>query len=256
MVQRLLDESAVADGDSESGEFSLRARGAIAAAESRSIRPGGRRNGCELVTESNATTRVPGVWRFVSGRLLPPAPDSAPPPPPPPLDRGGEPPAEPALQSACCEEFWCDPAVLFVGRAGASLSASADESLWSLDDELLARMEAREDAEGGADAFNDDTFGESGEWDLELSWRCFERVRVEDGEDAGNEERDEVDESKSTARHGKIKMCGSSQAIADAALAAGLAPWPRFAGRSVRGRGACYKAYVPFGGGSGEEVGY
>ena len=43
--------------------------------------------------------------------------------------------------------------------------AAEDEEFWGVDDEALARMEERLDAELGMDAFNDDTFGtSSAEW--------------------------------------------------------------------------------------------
>ena len=61
--------------------------------------------------------------------------------------------------------FAADPAVLSFGPSArqrewdAGVAGSAVEE-WDLDDELLARMEAREDAELGCDAWNEDTFGD------------------------------------------------------------------------------------------------
>ena len=71
---------------------------------------------------------------------------------------------------------------------------------WCLDDELLARMEAREDANLGRDAYNYDTFGDAVEpWKPDHDqdgWRSEFREASEeeyDDEEYDEEEYDEED---------------------------------------------------------------
>ena len=95
---------------------------------------------------------MPGnAYRYVKGRLLPPHPQMAPPPVPVRHDS----PAVLSFGPSARQREWD------AGRADIMLEE------WDVDDELLARMEARENAELGCDVKNEETFGEYME---EWSW--------------------------------------------------------------------------------------
>ena len=65
----------------------------------------------------------------------------------------------------------------FVPAVGNMVDECWDEGEeWSLDDEALLRMEERLDAEGGWDAFNEDTFGSN----CDVPWEFGELVPGED----------------------------------------------------------------------------
>ena len=107
--------------------------------------------------------------RYVQGRLLPPPPEGLPPPVPAVVDPvvaclGRRRRWASRLPKLDAFDFAKDPAVLCYGLSGQECQQrisvpSSKREEWTLDDELLAAMEAREDRELGFDAMNDQTFG-------------------------------------------------------------------------------------------------
>ena len=119
------------------------------------------------------------AFRYVQGRLLPPPPEGLPPPVPAVVD--------PAVACLGRRRRWAsrlpkldafdvakDPAILCYGLSGQECQQrisvpSSEREEWTLDDELLAAMEAREDRELGFDAMNGETFGaEVEEWSFDF----------------------------------------------------------------------------------------
>ena len=108
--------------------------------------------------------------------------------------------------------FAADPAVLSFGPSARQREWDAGEAgsaleEWDLDDELLARMEAREDAELGCDAWNEDTFGDlMEEWQVgdegeSCVWRDASPAR------GGVEEEVQDEETRGRCRDSRICRC-------------------------------------------------